>query len=78
MVKDDEGYVTHSELRQYLQPINASLNRIILALWGENGRGGIVGDVRDLKTKGRIGERIITFLIGIIGAVIGAYIIKAI
>lgn len=72
---DGDGYVTRAEFRGYVVTTNSALERMNLALWGGEGTTGIVGDLREMKTKGKTWDRIITLFLGIVCSVITAYII---
>lgn len=73
---DGDGYVTHREFKSYVVATNSALERMNLALWGGEGRTGIVGALQDIKTKGKTWDRIITLILGILCSVITAYVIK--
>ena len=71
-------FVTVREFRGYVDTTHEALDRINVALWGESGRNGIVGDIRDIKTKGKIWDRATNFIIGILGAIITAILLRGI
>ena len=72
---DGEGYVTRGEFRGYVATTNSALEKVNMALWGGEGTTGIVGDIRELKTRGKMGDRIITLILGIVCSVVTALII---
>ena len=74
----DGDFVTVGEFRRYVDTTHDALEKINVALWGDSGRNGIVGDLRDIKLQRKIGDRIVNFIIGIIGAAITAFILKVI
>ena len=73
---DGDGYVQMTEFESHVITENSALQRINLALWGAEGTTGIVKDIHDLKTQSRLIERLTTFAVGIISAVLTALILK--
>lgn len=74
----DGDFVTVGEFRRQGVTTNVALEKVIVALWGMDGRGGIVGDIRDIKTKSKITDRVITLIVGISASVVTALILRMI
>lgn len=76
----DSDFLTVGEYTRQVEScqktVFSNLERINMALWGVNGRGGIVGDIRDIKMKGKMWDRIMTVITSIIVAVITACILR--
>jgi len=75
---DGDGYVTRAEFSRYVTAMNSSLEKINLALWGSEGTTGIIGTLQEMKTKGKMWDRIITMILAVLGSVITAYILKGV
>lgn len=73
-----DDYVTRGEFRGYVSTTNSALERINMALWGTEGTTGIVGTLHEMKTKGKMWDRILTVLLAVIGSVVTALIIRGI
>ncbi len=70
-----DGYVTQAEFKSYLTTTNSGLEKVNLALWGSEGTTGIVGTLHEMKTKGKMWDRIITVALAVVGSVVTALII---
>jgi hypothetical protein len=75
---DGDGFVTQAEFKGYVTTTNSGLERMNLALWGSEGTTGIVGTLHEMKTKGKMWDRILTVLLAVIGSVVTALIIRGI
>ena len=65
-------YVTTREFETHSKKNDEEHHKIEVALWGENGRGGMVKDINDLKLWIKIGG----IIIGILSPVVTAYLVK--
>ena len=75
---DGDGYVTRIEFKNYVVTTNSALEKVNLALWGSEGTTGIVGSLQEMRTKGKMWDRIITLILAILGSVITAVVIRGI
>jgi len=64
-----------SALSQKVASLERSTHKVELALWGEDGRGGMVRDMADIKSSLRLWGQLKTFGLGIASTVIAALII---
>jgi len=65
----------YSALSEKVASLERCTQKINLALWGEDGRGGMVKDVADIKTSLRLWGQLKTFGLGIASTVIATLII---
>jgi len=66
--KNNPQYVLKSDCKEIM-------DKIEIALWGVDGRGGIVKDIGDIKASLRLWGQLKTFGLGIASTVIAALII---
>lgn len=69
---DGDIYVTKGEFGGVLK----NLERLNLALWGSEGTTGIVATLQEMKTEGKMMDRVITIVLTILTSVFTALIIK--
>jgi len=62
-------YVTHREFQQYCDSNDRDHDKIMVALWGRDGRDGLVQSVNEIKTYQKVIIGIILFIEPVVLAV---------
>lgn len=79
MSRRNQDFVTKDECERVRESCatTVSIEKVNLALWGEDGRGGIVKDIQDIKSQFKIyGGTIGRFGLPIVVAVIVAVLVR--
>lgn len=66
-----------SALTEKVVSLERSTRKIELALWGEDGLGGMVSDMADIKGSLRLWGQLKTFGLGIASTIVAALVIAA-
>lgn len=69
-------FVTRNECVANHAGLILDIRSIKNALWGGEGRTGIVSDIQTIKTRREMGDRVLTLVVGILSSIITAYIIR--
>ncbi len=87
MMNDDNGNgegtgavgasaVSYGEYRAFSKGILADLKEFRLILTGTDGRGGLVGEVRDLQSQSKFMRSVGSVVSGVLSAIVTAVILK--
>lgn len=73
-----DGYVHMETFQNYVASNDSKLDRVLLALWGEEGTKGLVKDIHELKSQSRLMQSVGSVLSGVLSAVATAIILRLI